>query len=378
MPKVPHKGFLNLLFSKGGAGQGRNFNNALRDAVGGRFLAEAFARVLETFSDYISEDMAQSGSTGMLTNSHFETFSRGTGYPPDGWEVISGDWQDITVIDGQSSGKALQWTPPSNDAEKFIMRYKSYVPVYAADDDFTVAQSKPVSVGAGFRHDCGSDRNMGVVYHQYDGDRDIISESLTGGSATATAAGAGQWEHYRRVSQLASLASGIRYVRPCIIINSNAGDEGQLFEVDYCTLALHPISAHVGQTSAQSINDVTWTKVTFNNAFHTYGAEFPLGTGATQSIFTAGYPMTIRVEARCQFNTSPTRMLAAIYKNGSEYVRLDDIQGVTGRGVGGAATIRVDQDDEITFYVYQDSGGAVNTVPNTGKSVWMTVNEVSP
>jgi len=110
-------------------------------------------------------------------------------------------------------------------------------------------------------------------------------------------------------------------------------------------------------SSAQSINQTTWTKVQLNSENFDTASAFDSTTNYRFTPATAGY---YQLNANLGFDNSATgRCLVAIYKNGTEYARLLDMSGnYAAPEVGGAALVYLNgSTDYVELFARADNSG---------------------
>lgn len=110
-------------------------------------------------------------------------------------------------------------------------------------------------------------------------------------------------------------------------------------------------------SSAQSINQTTWTKVQLNSENFDTANAFDSTTNYRFTPATAGY---YQLNANLGFDNSATgRCLIAVYKNGTEYARLLDMSGnYAAPEVGGATLVYLNgSTDYVELFARADNTG---------------------
>ena len=132
-------------------------------------------------------------------------------------------------------------------------------------------------------------------------------------------------------------------------------------------------------TSAQSINNTTFTKIQFNAESWDTGSYFDSATNYRYTPLIAGtYCFSITVQMAPI--TAQKLCLVSLYKNGSEYAR-GGICTAPSSGnpmVGGTFWVQLNgSTDYVEFYVYHESGAAVN-LNNSAALSWVSGGWVGP
>lgn len=122
-----------------------------------------------------------------------------------------------------------------------------------------------------------------------------------------------------------------------------------------------PAFAAYMSTATQSISNASFTKVQFNTEIFDTNNNYDPTTNYRFTPTVAGY---YQINATIIFaNAASGRMIHCIFKNGSEYARLSNLNLATTSGVrasGGAVIYMNGSTDYLELFVYQDSGGALN------------------
>lgn len=136
------------------------------------------------------------------------------------------------------------------------------------------------------------------------------------------------------------------------------------------TPALDSPSCTGGRTSSQTIPNATWTAITLGQDFDSEESVSSLG------MWESGEPTRITVPEDGYYaadggvfwrgNSTGTRRVA-IYVNGSVKARAtDSTVGSTFHSVNVSKVLELSADDYVELYVYQDSGGDLDTQATTG------------
>jgi len=121
-------------------------------------------------------------------------------------------------------------------------------------------------------------------------------------------------------------------------------------------------------TTGQSVSSGTFTKVTFNSE------EFDTNNNFASNTFTptvAGY-YQINCTTVCYAATTITRAIGAIYKNGSSFQRISDIQTGAGNFIMGSGSVIIYMNgstDYVDVYVWINGTGSLQvSTGTTGES----------
>ena len=113
----------------------------------------------------------------------------------------------------------------------------------------------------------------------------------------------------------------------------------------------------VHKTSAQSVADGAYTKLSFDTELFDNGGFFDLANNKFAPTIAGYYQLSWR--AQFLSTGSPSTVWAALYKNGSSYCRGSETRNAGGSefGSAGSTVVHNDGNDEFEVYIFFDGSG---------------------